>query len=215
MNNKLDKLNNLNDLLKAGVISQNEFETLKSEILNNQTSQNATINSENKIPVKNETKEKIFLKSFTDSNRKFVQSPNIQYINFKDLSNEEIQVLKSFIKQKQIHCPAQMTSDEIQLGNKLFSTWEIAEMNSQRQTFNYAFGSIVSILSAGAALLLISLSPCMIYIGGGTFGILSIILSFTVLNKADATKYDRTACYISILLIVIAILVFNYTWWGK
>ena len=215
MDNKLEKLNNLNDLLQSGVISQSEFESLKSEIINNQSKDTLSIE-----PTINNTnndvyKEKIFLKSFTDSKGKYIQSPDINYINFKDLTNEEIQVLKSFIKQKQIHSPSQMTSDEIQLGNKLFSAWEIADMNSKRQDFNYAFGAIASVLSSGAALYFISLNPCMIYLGAGTFGITSIILSFTVLNKADATKYDRIACYISLFLIVVAIIVFNLTWWGK
>jgi len=214
MANKLDKLNELHELLKSGAISQQEFESLKSEIMNNDSTALNSPSPEVKAPAQeNGSKEKISLKSFTDNDGMLIKAPDIQYLNLKDLSDNEIKLLKPFIRQKQIHSPSEMTSDEIKIGNKIFSALEIAEMNSERPGFNYAFGSILSVLCAGAALYFITISPCFIILGAGTGLLASIFISITTLNKVDATKLDRTFSYIALALGVIAIIV--YINWGK
>lgn len=214
MPNKLDKLNELNELLKSGAISQQEFESLKTEIIDSLIiSSNSEKPKTKKIIKKNVDKEKISLKSFTDNEGIFIKAPDIQYLNIKDISNSKIEILKPFIKQKQIHSPAEMTSDEIAIGNKIFSALEIAEMNSERSGFNYALGSIVSVFCSGIALYFITISPCFIIFGAGSSLITSLIISITILNKVDATKLDKTFSYIALILGVIAIVV--YLSWGK
>ena len=153
-------------------------------------------------------KEKVVLKSFNSEDGSLVKAPDIQYLNLKNLSDSEIKVLRPFIRKKQIHSPAEMTSDEISIANKIFNALEIAQMNSERPGFNYAFGSILSVLSAGAALYFFTISPCFIIIGAGGGVLCSIFISITILNKVDATKLDRTFSYIAIALSILAIYVY-------
>jgi hypothetical protein len=207
--NKIDKLNQLGELLKSGAVSQDEFESLKSEILNDEKITFSKPVQENKTPIQeNLNKDKISLKSFSDSDGNFIKAPDILYLNLKDLSDYEIKILKPFIRKKQIHSPAEMTSDEISIANKIFSALEIAQMNSERPGFNYAFMSIISVLSAGAALYFFTISPCFIIIGAGGGVLSSIVISGTILNKVDATKLDRTFSYIAIALSVLAIYIY-------
>ena len=210
MANKLDKLNELHELLKSGAISQHEFESLKSEIINDRENLIGSSTSETKTPVQEtENKEKVILKSFRDNGGKIIKVPDIQYLNLKDLSDTEIKILKPFLKQKQIHASSEMTNDEIKIGNKIFSVLEIAEINSERPGFNYAFISILSVLTSGAALYFISISPCFIILGAGTGLITSFIMSIIILNKVDATKLDKTFAYIALALAIIAIIVYS------
>ena len=209
MTNKIDKLNEAYQLLKSGAISDKEFEALKNEIINND---NSTFKNNTDDFINKADKEKIILKAFTDSKGKTNIAPDIQYLNLKDISENELKLLKPFIRKKQIHAPGEMTNDEINIGNKIFTPSEIAEMNSEREGFNYAFGSIISVLSAGAALYFIILNPCMIYLGAGGGGLASLFIALTILSKPDATKYDKTACYIALTLLGIAIIVFNTKW---
>jgi hypothetical protein len=209
MPNKLDKLNNLNELLKSGAISQQEFESLKTEIINNQNLEITPQEPKKEKPIKkNIDKEKISLKSFTDNEGILIKAPDIQYLNIKDISNSKIQILKPFIRKKQIYSPAEMTSDEIAIGNKIFTALEIAEMNSERPGFNYALGSIISVLCSGAALYFIIISPCFIILGAGSSLITSLIISISTLNKVDATKLDKIFSFIALGLAVIAIVVY-------
>lgn len=207
--NKIDKLNQLGELLKSGALSQDEFESLKSQILNDEKVSFNNPIQENKTPIQeNVNKDKISLKPFSDSDGNLIKAPDIQYLNLKDLSDSEIKILKPFLRKKQIHSPSEMTSDEISITNKIFSALEIAQMNSERPGFNYAFMSIVSVLSAGVALYFFTISPCFIILGYGGGVICSIFISGTILNKVDATKLDRTFSYIAIALSVIAIYVY-------
>ena len=213
MANKLDKLNELHDLLKSGAISQQEFESLKSEIMSDEKSTLNTSANEIKTNIQESpNKEKVSLKSFNDSEGQLIKAPDIQYLNLKDLSDTEIKNLKPFLRQKQIHSPSEMTSDEITIGNKIFSVLEIAEMNSERPGFNYAYGSILSVLSAGAALFFITISPCFIFLGAGSGLMAALFISITTLNKVDATKLDRTFSYIALALGVIATIVYFKGW---
>jgi|688.fasta_scaffold467756_1 hypothetical protein len=207
--NKIDKLNQLGELLKSGAVSQDEFESLKSEILNDEKVIFNTPGRENKTPIQeNVNKDKISLKPFSDSEGNLIKAPDIQYLNLKDLTDSEISILKPFLRKKQIHSPAEMTSDEISIANKIFSALQIAQMNSERPGFNYAFGSILSVLSAGAALYFFTISPCFIIIGAGGGVLCSIFISCTILNKVDATKLDKTFSYIAIALSALAIYVY-------
>lgn len=215
MAGKLDKLNELGELLKSGAISQDEFNNLKKEILESTDK----LENENK-PVKqkenkleNSNKEKVQFKSFRDINNKQIKAPEIQFLDFKNLTNDEIKLLKPFLRLKQIHAPEEMTNDEIDIGNKLFTVADINQMNSERGGFNYAWGSIISVLASGAALYFITISPCFIILGAGTGLIASIFIAITILNKADGTKLDRTFSFIALGLSAIAI--FVYFSWGS
>jgi hypothetical protein len=227
MENKITKLNELGILLKNGTINQEEFEKLKKEILlsseqkkipnqnhNNKSDNNQNTN-QNKESNYNPNKQKIYLRTFNDGNGNIIKKPNIEYIDFKNISKEERRLLKEFISQKQIYASSDMTKDEVEIGNKLFTSSEIAELNSQRGGFNYAFASFLSLLTASASLYFILMSPCMIYIGAGSGGIASLVIAFTTITKPDATKLDKLVCFFSILLIIIAFIVFKSTWWGK
>lgn len=210
MANKLDKLKELGGLLKSGAITQEEFNKLKKEILE------STDNSENEIisikqkenKIENSNKKKVQLKSFRDIDNKQIKAPEIQYLDFKNISDDEIKLLKPFLRLKQIHAPEEMTYDEIDIGNKLFTILEINQMNSERPGFNYAFDSILSVLCAGAALFFITISPCFLILGAGTGLFVSILIAITTLNKADATKLDRIFSFIALGLSAIAIFVY-------
>jgi hypothetical protein len=215
MAGKLDKLNELGELLKSGAISQDEFNNLKKEILEStdklENENKPVKQKENKI--ENSNKEKVQLKSFRDINNKQIKAPEIQFLDFKNLTNDEIKLLKPFLRLKQIHAPEEMTNDEIDIGNKLFTVADINQMNSERGGFNYAWGSIISVLASGAALYFITISPCFIILGAGTGLIASIFIAITTLNKADGTKLDRTFSFIALGLSAIAI--FVYFSWGS
>jgi hypothetical protein len=208
MANKLDRLNELNELLKSGAISRPEFESLKSEIMSDGkiTTNSPILETKSKVK-KTTNKEKVSLKAFIDSTGKSTKAPDIQYLNLKNLTDVEIKVLKPFIKQKQIHSPSEMTSDEIAIGNKIFSKLEIAEMNSERPGFNYAFGSIISVIASAAGLYFVTISPCFIIFGAGPSIIAAIFISITTLNKVDATKLDKVFSYLALALGVIAIII--------
>lgn len=60
-----------------------------------------------------------------------------------------------------------MTSDEIAIGNKIFSILEIAEMNSERPGFNYAFGSILSVYAQGLLYILLQFHLALLYLVQG------------------------------------------------
>jgi hypothetical protein len=213
MANKLDKLNELHELLNTGAISQQEFDTLKGEIMNNENITFSSPSSKQKVPVKeNVNIEKISLKPFSDNQGNLIKAPDIQYLNIKDISDAEIQLLKPFIRQKQIYSPYEMTSDEIAICNKIFSALELTEMDSKRPGFNYAFASILSVLCGAAAIYVINISPCFIYLGAGTGGLTTIFISFFVFSKADSTKLDKIFCGIAIIEIIIAVVIFNKAW---
>ena len=206
MKSKIDKLIEISTLLNSGIITQNEFETLKSEIL--EKDKINKISSSNEHSVNFHNKEKIILKSFYDADGNVYDAPNLTYIDFKDLTNIEIEQLMPFIKEKQLYAPNEMTEDEIKLGNKLFSIKEIAEINSERDGLNYGFISITNLLSAIFAVSFIALSPCMMILGGGSCLIASIFLSFSILSKADATNLDRNFAYFAIVLDFVSIVIF-------
>ena len=209
MANRLVKLNELHELLKSGAISQQEFEALKSEIINNENEAlNFPIQETKTTEQENVNKEKISLKSFTDNDGIEIKAPNIQYVNFKDLSNEEIKLLKPFIREKQIYSPSEMTEDEINLGNKIFTRAEIDEMNSERSGFNHPWSSILSVLCAGISLGVVMISPCLIFVVGGSSFLCGLIFAITVLNKIDATKLDRIFASIGLILSVISVIIF-------
>lgn len=209
----LDRLNELHQLMKSGVISKDEFDALKSEIINDDS-----VSSDNSIQaeIKNKQKvangEKVDLRSFEDSDGMLIKAPSIQYLNLKDLSDDELEVLRPFIRQKQIHAPGEMTNDEIRIANKIFSALEIAEMDSERQGFNYAFQTIISVLAAAAAIYFMTISPCFVFLGAGTGLLASFFIAITVLNKADATKLDRVFSYVAIGLGIVAIIIYSNGW---
>jgi hypothetical protein len=216
----LNKLSELGELLKSGAISKDEFDGLKKEIL--QLKQDGSDSKKtNQAPQQKSVKPKqaaegvkIVLTSFRDVDGNLIKAPDLNYINFKDINDEEVAMLKPFLKLKQINVPEEMTSDEIEIGNKLFSVSQINQMNSERGGFNYPFGSIISVLSAGMALFFVWVSPCMLLLGGGTGIGAACIISITTLMKSDATKLDRVFSQIALGLCALALFV-AVTWGGE
>jgi len=210
MSNKIEKLAELNNLYKSGAITSEELENLKKEILSdNNTSLDVNQNTSN-----NKTGEghRIFLKSFNDANGKLINPPTIEYFDLNNISNKELDLIRPFIQMKQTHAPAEMTKDEIDICNKLFSIQEIAKMNSDRQGFNYGAAGIINVLCGGAVLYFINVSPCMIYLGAGSAGFASVFISLFILSRMDATIGDKILCAVSLIEIFIAIVVFNAGW---
>ncbi|WP_395051162.1 SHOCT domain-containing protein [Flavobacterium sp.] len=211
MANKIDKLNELGELYKSGAITNDEFESLKTEILNGSNISNDEQSVTKSLAIEEKIgKEKISLKSFIDNDNSKINPPNVEYLNLKDIPNNELKLLKPFVRSKQIYAPSEMTEDEIKICNKIFSVQEIAEMNSERSGFNYALMSISSALSAGFSLFLTNISPCLL-IFSSTLLVSSICFSIFILSRVDATKLDKTVSYLALALDVISIILI-FTW---
>lgn len=215
MKNKIEKINELNMLLKDGAISKDEFESLKKEIFNNPSNYQEPITNVEKQEALFSTKsngEKIILKSFYISEGKLLDKPNIEYLNFLDISKREEKLIKPFISSKQINAPNEMTSDEKKILLKLYSPLEIEQLNSERVGFNFPLFSLGSIFCGIFAIFLINISPCMMYLGGISSICTGFMLALIVLTKVSATKSDKTASAIAIILIVFAFVYFGITW---
>ena len=201
MINKLQKLRELNELLQFGAITESEFEQLKKDVLEN--NEKTTIFNDTKT-----NKPRIILESFIDNNGSKITPPNLEFLDINNISKDEINLIKPFIKQKQIYNPSLMTEDELKLSKKLFSIQEIAEFHSERDGYNFGFLSIASMLGAVFTLFLITMSPCLAVFGGLTFFLESIFTAFLVLSKANATKLDKTTCTIAIVIDAVSLIIF-------
>jgi hypothetical protein len=199
MDDKIQKLTQLNELHKSGAISNEEFERLKSDLLNNEIlNTNTTVKSGFKS-------KKFNLIAFHDGEGKLVSPPDIGYIDIDNMFENQISLLRPFLQKKQTFSPASMTQDEINLANKLFTAADILKFDSERPGFNYPFPVISSIIASAGALYLLYASPCFIILGAGTSVLASVIISFFVLGKMDATKLDRTFSTISLILCALAV----------
>ena len=201
MINKLKKLRELNELLQSGTITESEFEQLKKDVLEN---------NEDKIIINetNSNKPRIILESFIDLNGSKISPPNIEFLDIESINKEEINLLKPFIKQKQIYNPSSMTEDELKISKKIFSSQEISELYSERDGYNHGFISITSLLCSIGSLFLITISPCFAVLLGGTLLLSSISAAITVLNRVDATKLDKSTCTIALVVDIAAIVIF-------
>jgi hypothetical protein len=202
--NKIEKLNELNELYKSGVISKDEFDNLKKEII--EAKEDLNISKKQEIFDKSITnKEQINLKSFHGFNGKLVEAPSITHLDFKNISNDEIKLLNPFIKKKHIYASNDMTEDEIKIGNKLFTSQQIHEMESERPGFNYAFASILSLLAGIGAAYFLYLSPCLIFFCFSGLCASAFIALFT-LSRINATKLDKIFCFLAIAADAIGIM---------
>jgi periplasmic protein TonB len=214
MKSKIEKLQELQELLKAEAISQEEFETLKKEILEDKSPSK----EEAEIPKEETHKEKtteqkkgkkVILKGFHNAQNSRIEPPKITHIDFDDISDDEIKELKQFLRKKYADAPSEMTPDEIEIGNKLFSIREIDKINASRSGFNYAFVSIISLLTALFALYIMLYVPCLIFFGGVGGSLAVVIISIVILNKSDATKLDRYFSIASLLIIAFCVYLYN------
>lgn len=209
-NLKIEKLKELASLRKDGAITEVEFENLKKQIIESEIrEEKPKIAPKEKVAStqasQNPNSRTIMLSAFWDNKGKNINPPKINRIDINNISGDEAGQLKPFLRLKQIHAPAQMTSDEIELTNKLFSYSDIAIMNSERPGFNYAFVSGINVLGSGVSLYLLIVSPCFGFLGAGSLVIYTIAFSIFVLNRADATQLDIRASYITLALDAIAI----------
>ena len=156
---KIQKLQDLNELFKSGAISKEEFDILKNEIMES-TESTASAKKEESTALTILNKEQINFKSFKDSYGKLVKVPEITHIDIKNITLEEKKVLKPFLRKKYVYASYDMTKDEITLIEKLFTLYQIHEMESERPGFNYAFGSIISLLAGVASAVSLYVSPC-------------------------------------------------------
>ncbi|PCI98011.1 MAG: hypothetical protein COB15_06665 [Flavobacteriales bacterium] len=212
MKSKIEKLQELQELFKSEAISKEEFETLKKEILEDKSIPKEKVEAK-KEPQQLEKEEKkkgkkVILKGFYNSKNSRVEAPKIVYLDFDDISDEEIKLLKPFIKKKYSDAPSEMTPDEISIGDKLFSFGEIDRINAKRGGFNYAFESIFSLVLACFALFIMLFLPCLILLGGVGGTIAAIVMALMVVNKSDATQLDRNFSYAA--LVIVAVCIFLY-----
>jgi len=221
---QIQKLKSLGELYNNGTITTDEFNLLKSEILNFNSdsdykliSEERTIIENNKIPKNNietskhtEEKKKIRLVAFQNTTtQKLISPPNIEYLDFNHITADEENQLKAFIRLKQIFSPASMTKDEIEIGNKLFTLLEIDEINSERPGLNYPWAVIISVIAAGGSLFLMYVSPCFGFLGAGTGMASSAMMSLYVLTRLSATKMDKILSVVAIILTIAAFLAFK------
>jgi hypothetical protein len=200
---KITKIKELNDLFKSEAISETEFNTLKSEVIQGEDFNNSGTKQVSNL-------QKITLKSFQDSNGEIVLPPKIEFVDLKNVIDSELEELKPFLRLKQIHAPEEMTKDEIDLFNSIFTEAQTYEMNSERSGFNYVANSIFCVLVSIGILILVLFHPLMIFITGFLMVVIGISGIIT-LNKMDATKMDKRAVYISFVLIAISIAIFKFS----
>lgn len=216
--NKIEEITRLKSLFDGGAINQEEFSALKMQILSNKEESIVTEKSADFTPSltiepkRNESKEKrgerIFLNAFQDSNNNLVSPPDITHLYINKMSDDEIEALKPFIRLKQINAPEEFTADEIEIGNKLFSSLEIDIINSERKGMNYKGELIGGIFCAVASGFFLYLLPCLIIFGAGLAWIVSLINAINVLRKNDATKLDRSFAYVNLGLVVLVLIIY-------
>ncbi len=220
---QIQKLKSLGELLNNGTITTDEFNLLKSEILNENSirEEKAVVVEktiiENKVEKENikskthtQAKKKIRLIGFQNTtNQKFISPPNIEYLDLHNISIDDEKQLKAFLRLKQIFSPASMTEDEIKIGNKLFTLLEIEEINSERPGLNYPWAVITSVIAAGASLYLMYISPCFGFLGAGTGMASAALMSLYVLTRVSATKMDKILSVIAIILSIGAFIAYQ------
>jgi hypothetical protein len=132
MTGKIQKLTELSELLKNGAITSQEFEVLKNEILTEKVGgQKTDVDSLNlstdidSNQSSSSVRKKILLKSYPLKDGSFVEAPEIQFLDMSYITSDERRVLKSFLSKKQLAAPEELTQDEIEISNKIFTKREL------------------------------------------------------------------------------------------
>jgi hypothetical protein len=213
--NRIKRLQDLAKLYKEGAISNEDFESLKNEILG---SSNPQVEDDNKtIKPKQDTIntkgqiQQADLKQFYKGS-KLIKAPNIEILDNEIRNKDEIPLLKSFIRLKEIAAPTEMTKFELDISKEIFTAEELLEIKSERSGFNYPIINIVALGPAIFLIYLIKISPCLMYLGGLSSTFLSVVSSVFILSRKDATKYDKIIGGISIFLIVFAWVFYGISW---
>jgi hypothetical protein len=214
---QIQKLKSLGELLANGAISKEEFNLLKGEILDKkfQVDENKLdeklVSEKPKIePEKNFNTQRIRLLGFQNTtSNKFIKPPNINDLDINNINKADEKQLKAFLRLKQIFSPNNFTSDEINIGNKLFTTLEIEQINSERPGLNFPWAVIISVITAGLSLFLMYISPCFGFLGAGTGMVSATFISIYVLTRVSATKMDKILSVIAILLSIGAFIAYS------
>ncbi|WP_405226353.1 SHOCT domain-containing protein [Dokdonia sp. Asnod1-B02] len=201
--NKIERLKELNDLLKSGVISESEFNTLKIEVIKDE---NTSIDKDSFVS----NKQKINFKSFHNSSNEIITAPDIEFLDFKNISGDDLSKIKPFLELKQIYAPSEMTADEISLFSSNFSEMETNEIISRRPGLNYTTNARVCLFTSIGVLVLVIFNPLLIFICG--FLMVGVgIAGIGVLNKGNATNMDKNIIYLSFALIAVSIAIFKFS----
>ena len=200
INEQLQKIIELDNLYKSGAITAKEFEDLKKEVLGiNRTS--ADVISKSDINI-------LYFKDYQDSDGKLIIAPRIDSLNDRN----QLASAKEFLIGKYIHCPNYFTKDELNIFEKYFTSDEIEIISSNRSGFNLPIFSIGGILSGVFAFVLVTISPCLMYFGGGTALAYSAICFFVIISQKKSTKSDKMASWIILIEIIGAIVYFGVVW---
>lgn len=235
---KLEELKNLKSLLDQGAITETEFQSLKNKVLlddkgiitsNSVIESSESINAEideNKVILSSPKLEKplikkikseddrvggevrIHLKSFKDSFNNLINPPDIKFLHINHMSDYEIELLKPFIRLKQINAPEEFTNDEIEIGNRLFSSSELDKINAERKGMNYRKEIIIATFLAVVSGVLLYILPCLVVFSVGLGWIMSLIMAISILRKSDATRLDRNYAYVVLGLVVIVLIIY-------
>lgn len=197
---KIDKLNELNDLLKSSIITEQEFTKLKNEIL--------SFNQE----VKNANQKRVYFNSFLNNVGKHIEKPQIEFLDVDNINNSDLLILKKFLAEKQKDAPHLMTQDEINVANKIFTADDIYTINSNRIGFNFPLLSIGGIVAGLFLFYLVTLDVCMMYLGGTSILLFSIIAVFIIFTNASSTKHDKYAAAICIIICLAALIYWGIAW---
>ncbi|MBV6483873.1 MAG: hypothetical protein KFKLKKLM_00333 [Flavobacteriales bacterium] len=205
MINKIEKLNQLSEMFKSGTITQKEFDTLKDELIkdNSLSDLSKNINESN-------NKVKIFFEPFYDKKGNKIEVPNIQFLDYNNILDVEIDILKPFLTKKIVFSPEDFTNDEYEILCRIFTESEILKIGSERPGFNYGFQVSISLVAALSVLIMMIISPCLIIIAAS--GLLACIsISIKTLLKKDSTKLDKIFSYISLSICLISIIIYFYS----
>lgn len=132
MPSKIQQLSELSELLKSGVITSQEFEILKNEILNEKTEEQRkdidSVNSSEEDITHQSTahnNKKVILKSYPRKDGSFIAAPDIEFAHISNITSDEVNMLKSFLSKKQSIAPDEMTPDEKKLSHEIFTKKEL------------------------------------------------------------------------------------------
>jgi len=214
----IDEIKRLKALLDQGAISQEEFATLKMQILSKKEESLVTeisVESTSSLTTepkgkksKEERGKRIFLNAFHDSNNNLISPPDITHLDINNMSDYEIEAIKQFIRLKQINAPEEFTDDEVEIGNKLFTSLEVDKINSERKGMNHKRELILGTFCAVASGFFLYLLPCLIIFGAGLAWIVSLLSAISVLRANDATKSDKIYAYVNLGLVIIVLIVY-------
>jgi hypothetical protein len=131
MSSKAEKIRELTELLNSGALSKDEYEFLKKEIILGATESSQFDNEARSGSGDSNGKRKVVLKQFLAPEGE-VNAPQINYLDFANITAYERNVLSAFLAKKQMYAHDEMTEDENELYELLFSEDASVELDTTK-----------------------------------------------------------------------------------